>query len=348
MSDADPRNPLGHRDVVAGDAGDLDAAQAHKAAEERLRLALDSVAEGFWDWNCQTGEMFYSDRWGSSLGYARSDFQNVADDWIDIVHEDDRELVSDAVDAHLRGLTATFECEYRMRRRDGSFRWTSGRGRVLERAEDGTPLRMVGINLDNTIEKKLESALDQAERRSRLIVDSAPCVIVVVDSAHHVLELNRAAEELLGYTIDELRGKHFVEWCVAPSSQPRVTAQSAQLIEQGGQMRAESTLITRDGTERTLMWNGARLIDQDGETWAIIGIGQDMTEQRRAEREREMAIRERELVLDRLEALTGSLEVCGGCSRVRNLHGNWATALEHLESTASLESSGVRCPQCGG
>ena len=331
------------------DSGSLDLQdeQGRKEAEERLRLSLDSVSDGAWDWNCATQQMFYSDRYLSSLGYDRSDLAFATSDWQNLVHPDDREIVSDAVQAHLKEYTPQFEVEFRMKRKGGSFRWTQGRGRVIERAADGRALRMVGVNLDITVAKKTEWALEQAEGRSRTILESAPCIIVCVDAAHRVLELNRAAAALLGYTIEELRGKVFVDWCIPEQYRDIVRERAQGVLDSGKAGSVELPVVTRGGDERVIYWSGARVLDTRGEAWAIVGTGLDITDQRRAEREREAAQRERELAFDRVRALSGPLPLCGSCGRVQDAEGSWATPAEHLHHYAKLQRRpDEKCPLC--
>ena len=109
-----------------------DAARPPIGWDARTGL-IDSMGDGIWDWNLQTGEVFYSDRWLESLGYSRSDVSGDIGFVADLIHPEDRELLAEIGSAHLEGKTDYFECEFRLRRKSGEYRWTLGRGRVLER-----------------------------------------------------------------------------------------------------------------------------------------------------------------------------------------------------------------------
>ncbi len=144
-----------------------------KDAEARLRAALDSVGDGSWDWNIETGEVFYSDRWIGSLGYGRSDVPPYIRFWESLLHPEDTERVWDALNEHFDGRTEHFESEYRITRNSGQYRWSLDRGRVLERNEAGRAIRMAGTRFDITSRKRAESVLRQTEALFCAIAETA-------------------------------------------------------------------------------------------------------------------------------------------------------------------------------
>jgi len=126
--------------------------------EERFALAMQGSNDGFWDWNVQTGAVYYSPRWKTMLGYAADDLPDYFDTWRDLLHPDDRQRALDAVQAYLRGRTPTFQLEHRLRHKDGSYRWILARGIALRDAA-GQPYRMAGTHIDLTESKQAEHAL---------------------------------------------------------------------------------------------------------------------------------------------------------------------------------------------
>ena len=119
-----------------------------RRSEERLELVLAATAAGAWDWNVQTGEVYFSAYWITSLGYAASDVPRTAQFWESLVHPDDMPRVRRALEEHFSGRSAGYECVNRLRRKDGTWRWNLDRGRVVERTESGEPLRMLGTDSD--------------------------------------------------------------------------------------------------------------------------------------------------------------------------------------------------------
>ena len=124
--------PLRRANVVAS-KNEKDSARFQLDSEDRFHRSLDAMGDGIWDWDLQTGEVFYSDRWLESLGYHRDDARPDLSFVEGITHPEDGEILSQAGTAHLEGKTDYFECEYRLRKKSGDYRWTLGRGRVLER-----------------------------------------------------------------------------------------------------------------------------------------------------------------------------------------------------------------------
>ena len=132
-------------------------------SEQRLSLTLDATTEGVWDWNIQTGEVFFSRRWTESLGYSAEDVPLHISFWESIVHPDDLPRMRAVLQAHLDGHTPTYECQNRLRMKSGVYRWNLDRGKVVERDSNGKPLRMVGTDTDITERKQVEDALHERE-----------------------------------------------------------------------------------------------------------------------------------------------------------------------------------------
>jgi diguanylate cyclase (GGDEF)-like protein/PAS domain S-box-containing protein len=119
--------------------------------QELLHLAIEGSGIGLWHWQVQTGEFWVSDRCATLIGYAAIDLgpQRV-DTWQQIVHPDDRDRKHTTLQRHLEGISATYECEFRLRHRDGHWIWVLDRGKVVEWDEAQRPLRMSGTYTDIT------------------------------------------------------------------------------------------------------------------------------------------------------------------------------------------------------
>ena len=134
-----------------------------KQAEERLRqsrqrleLALRGAALGLWDWNIQTGEVVSNDRCAEMLGYLPDEIAPHISSWERLVHPDDMPRVEEVLNAHLEGRTPFYETEHRLRVKTGGWKWVLDRGQVVERDDDGNPLRAAGTRLDITERKRME------------------------------------------------------------------------------------------------------------------------------------------------------------------------------------------------
>lgn len=142
------------------DISDLRRTQVSlQAAEERLKLAFQGSGDGVWDWNAETGRVFFSARWKELLGHDDGEIGDTSEEWISRIHPEDLPRVREAAKSHARGETEMYSIEYRMRHKDGSYRWMLMRGRIVHRAADGRPLRWVGTLSDQTEQKAVESDL---------------------------------------------------------------------------------------------------------------------------------------------------------------------------------------------
>ncbi|MBX0321957.1 PAS domain S-box protein [Halomicroarcula sp. F13] len=127
---------------------------------ERLELALEGAELGVWDWNVETGDVAFDERWVGMLGYSLSEIEQRVETWEELVHPDDTDRAWDAIQAHFDGESDIYQCDHRLRTKDGDYKWIRDIGRVFERDEDGTPLRAVGIHQDITERKHRQQELE--------------------------------------------------------------------------------------------------------------------------------------------------------------------------------------------
>src|SRR5262249_52851774 len=115
-------------------------------------------------WDLETNEVYYSPRWKGILGYEDHEISDRLDEWSSRLHPDEREEVLAANYAHIAGATPYYEREFRLRHKDGFYRWILSRGVAL-RAGRGRAYRMAGSHADVTDRRRTEAALRQAKDR---------------------------------------------------------------------------------------------------------------------------------------------------------------------------------------
>ena len=146
--------------------------RALRKSEFLWKFAIESVGDGVWDWNIQTHQVVYSRLWKEMLGYSQDEIDPTYHEWLDRLHPDDRLTVTDTLQVYLDGNTETYLVEYRMRCKDESYKWIMDRGVVVDYAEEGTPLRMIGTHTDISKRKHQEQQdkahLDQLAHITRL------------------------------------------------------------------------------------------------------------------------------------------------------------------------------------
>lgn len=131
-------------------------------ATERQRLAwvLEATRPGIWENNLQNDELKINSRWAEIVGYTLEELSPVSSEtWRRLVHPDDLVRADAARDVHIAGKAPYYECDVRMRHKDGHWVWINTHGRVHRRASDGEPLYMSGMHLDISDRVKAQEAL---------------------------------------------------------------------------------------------------------------------------------------------------------------------------------------------
>ncbi len=132
-----------------------------RESESRYALAAAGANDGLWDWNLAQGVVFYSPRWKAMLGYDDDEVGESPLDWLDRIHPDDRSRVERDVAEHHSGVNTLLSTEYRIRHKDGHYRWMLCRGAV-DRPDSGQALRAAGSQTDITDRKVAETQLRHA------------------------------------------------------------------------------------------------------------------------------------------------------------------------------------------
>jgi diguanylate cyclase (GGDEF)-like protein/PAS domain S-box-containing protein len=129
---------------------------------ERQRLAyiLEGTNVGTWEWNVQTGETVFNERWAEIIGFTLAELAPVSiDTWTKYVHPDDQKVSANLLDKHFQNRAPYYECEVRMRHKNGAWIWVLDRGKVALRTPDGKPLIMSGTHMDITARKLAEEKI---------------------------------------------------------------------------------------------------------------------------------------------------------------------------------------------
>ena len=323
-----------------------------RASEERLRLVLEGSNDGFWDWNLATNRIERSERWAAMLGYERDEIPPTLEGALQLVHPDDR-LDFETWRARLdRNFTGRGDIEYRMRAKDGGWRWIHDRGKVVERAPDGTPLRMAGTHTDISERKRTEAALLESQ--------------ALLKRSAQLLEQSQAAARVGGWETDLRSGR--VYWTdetfrihettpeeFSPNrdsvyrfydaeNRSRLHAAAELAIRTGVPYSLELELTTARQHRRHVHCTGVAE-RENGRTVKLYGSFRDVTADRRAERDRE-ELRLKMLEAQKLESLgvlAGGIAhdfnnlltvILANASFIRDAAGPHEQRLVHIETAA--------------
>jgi len=193
----------------------VDITDYKKAEEqiERQRRHLENIIEGAnvgtWEWNVQSGETIFNERWAEMLGHTLDELSPISiKTWLDLINQDDLKKADGLLDQHFSGNFPYYECEFRMRHKNGSWVWILDRGKVIEWTDDGKPLRMTGTHTDITEQKISALKLLESEENFRTFFESIGDMIMVVRTDGRILYANKAMKSKLGCSTDELLAMH--------------------------------------------------------------------------------------------------------------------------------------------
>jgi PAS domain S-box-containing protein len=139
------------------------AEQKLAESEARWKFALEGAEAGVWDYDIASQRGYVSERWKTMLGYPADADLEIGRALRELVHPEDLPRMFEAYKAHEQGSTPVYVCEYRMRCRDGSYKWLQVRGKVVARDGNGRPLRLIGTHTDISDKKAAE------DERQRLV-----------------------------------------------------------------------------------------------------------------------------------------------------------------------------------
>ncbi|MDQ1833229.1 ABC transporter substrate-binding protein [Massilia scottii] len=182
----------------------LAATRAQLASSENLlRFALDGSGHGTWEWVQHSGELALSARFKELLGYGPDEFGVDFNAWLLHVHPEDVARLKADLSACLRSPAAgsnVLACEFRMRCKDGRWKWMLGRGIVVERDAKSHARCVSGTMADIGDRKQAEEA------RVRAVLEASPEAMLVLDADGRIRHANHLCASSFGYALETLIG----------------------------------------------------------------------------------------------------------------------------------------------
>jgi two-component system, cell cycle sensor histidine kinase and response regulator CckA len=253
-------------------------------SKARLELTVQGGDLGAWDWDVVSGEISYSERCASMLGYKLNEIEPTVRSWERLVHPDDLPAMTEAIRAHLDGKVPLYQGEHRRRHASGKWVWILDRGQVVERDVAGRPLRMCGTHVDVTQRKEADQALHLSEERLRCALEAG---------GMRTWERNLETGEKWSQGHANLFGPGQFDGtqdgfmrAVHPEDLPGLLAESARCAANRLPYKHEYRVVWPDGSVHWMSARGTFSYNSAGKPVRLLGVTWDITEQRQAEAER--------------------------------------------------------------
>ncbi len=254
--------------------------------KQRLAAILKGTNVGTWEWNIQTGEAIFNERWAGIIGYTLDEISPISiETWMKYAHRDDLKLSGEMLEKHFKGELDYYSFESRMKHKDGSWVWVLDRGKVHQWDANGNPVLMSGTHLDVTEQKKAEEALRESQEQLDLVIkgsNDAPWDWnLVTDNLFYSMKW----WQQLGFAPDEIPSDSKL-WKnrMHPDDMSRVNEIFTQALEsETKSYEIEFRLLHKNGHYLPVLSRGFITRDAEGNPIRVTGSNMDLTERKKAE-----------------------------------------------------------------
>jgi PAS domain S-box-containing protein len=298
------------RDITALRVGE----QALSQVESHLALALTAGGMGAWTQVLDSERVDWSPELEAIFGLEPGTFGGTYQAFLDLVHPDDRTRVQTAVAQGVKDRTE-YEIEFRYLHKNGGERWMLGRGGP-EFDASGRPVLLAGIGMDITEHKRAAEALARSEGRLRAVFNQAASGIILLGPDGGFVEANQRFCDMIGYSIDELRG-HIVAEFIHPDDRAQTDARVGRLLtHEAVAVDIQKRFIRKDGRPVWVRAGVSLQRDESGKPVGILGVVDEIDDRKRAEEALRASEERYRALAEHVPALIWTTRADGTCDYV--------------------------------
>ena len=209
----------------------------------KFESAAEGANDGLWDWDLVTNEQFISPPWKVMLGFGHDEEIEMKGLWERLLHPYDKENAINAMYNYLEGRSEEYDTSFRLRHRNGTYRWIRSRGRAI-RDKNGKPIRISGTHTDITEKKLADEALQNSEKKYRALFENSLVGMFRTDfETGEILDSNSKVWEILG--VDRAKGFTTYDFYKDPKDRELVIN---SIKEKGKAENIELQITKGDGT----------------------------------------------------------------------------------------------------
>lgn len=261
-----------------------------KKHSELYSHVIDSAELGIWEWNLDTGASSINERWASMLGYTLDEIANRSVERFEkLAHPDDLKKSDALLKNHLEGKSPLYECELRLKHKEGHWIWVLDKGKVVDFKQDGSPELIIGSqqNITNTknheeeLEKR-QNEIEQLYNKFNHAVKGGNVGVWQWELPSNKMFFSTIWKKQLGFEDDELANK-FNSWGdnLHPDDKTATEKLVADFVESDEiEFKAEFRMLHKDGSFRWILSRGTMERDDTGKPVMMMGTHIDITEQK--------------------------------------------------------------------
>ncbi|MBU2224927.1 MAG: PAS domain-containing protein, partial [Gammaproteobacteria bacterium] len=262
--------------------------QAHRqlvASELMYRSVLEGTRIGTWQWNIQTGETLFNQRWAEIVGYTLEELAPISiDTWLKLAHPNDLTESAALLQAHFDGLSPFYDVKCRMLHKDGHYVWVHDRGRVVSWTTEGKPLMMYGTHADITEQKNSELALLQSRDQFQTLVSNIPGITYrcLADENWTMLFMSGHIDPLSGYPATDFIGNAVRSYAsvIHPDDQDWLAQAVDEAMTSHSPWQLTYRVLHADGSVRWVEERGMAEYDAEGKVAFLDGFILDVNNEK--------------------------------------------------------------------
>ena len=264
--------------------------------EEILNQVVDAAENGVFQYRFDTGEIRLDRRAQKVLSGLEDGGRIDPAACLNRIYPDDREETARAVTDLRQGRTDRLRLKIRFETENRRYSWIVLRGKLFDCDPDGRPLRMVGIVIETLDTDQIQKEVLKSHGMFRNIVENMPVLFDAFDGNGVALFWNRECERVTGYGSEEIVGNPRAMELIYPDPEVRRSNIEKSLQSDGSFRDWETEIRCKDGESRTIAWSGISR-EHPIPGWWSWGIGMDVTERKRMEKQIKAALTEKEILL---------------------------------------------------
>ena len=260
--------------------------------DKRINKALQNVGDNVWEHNFQTEETVFSQDEFKLLGYSPQEFKDNKNLWYTCIHPDDKSIVTENDVKYRTGLIDHHTLEYRLVKKDGGIKWVLDRGVVIEKTNEGMPLKIIGTHTDITRQKEIEKKLEATAGQLSSLIKNLNAGVLLENSDMTIGLVNEQLCEMFGlkHRPDKIKGKDmqiFLQQSGSIFKNPDAIEKDIAALRNNRTLRVGDLLQLKDGRYYERDFIPIRNEeDNDGYLWVYIDVTEKINADQKLDEQR--------------------------------------------------------------